>query len=234
MKFDSMPQPQKPAEGNQSQIEKIEKQTSGIKKWLTRVGLVGAALGTGVAGHAQEAKTIDQAKTPIVAENKIESNERATEKNLEDWNGYLALLSSKHLRGDASLNKDNLGKKMLEEYIKDNPSTSLSEETVKLIQKEISTHYKDWVVKRWKANTAMIGDKMFDPKNPTEMATIEANFMVTPLIEDGYGGEETTKVSFDQKYIDEVKREEAKTISYAQAQKIHENLNAQNNSPEQK
>ena len=53
-----------------------------------------------------------------------------------DWNKFLTWMQSKNVRGNADLDKNNLGNIYFKQYIKENPETSLNEGIIPIIRQE--------------------------------------------------------------------------------------------------
>lgn len=62
-----------------------------------------------------------------------------------DWNDFLSYLDKKGLKGKPDLDKGGLGYKVFDEYVKQNPNTSLSRDSLPVIRKEI-LNYRQWVL----------------------------------------------------------------------------------------
>jgi hypothetical protein len=59
-----------------------------------------------------------------------------TDKHKSDWNKYLTWLDTKKMRGKPELDKSGLGNQLFGQYIKENPTTSLSANIIPGIRKE--------------------------------------------------------------------------------------------------
>src|SRR5450631_1527726 len=98
--------------------------------------------GNSILSAAQNASTGDPKEPPTP---------EVTNQHRNDWNQYQAYLNKKGLAGNTQLDKgdgdNNEGVKALEQYRKDNPTTSLSKEMVapyKKISKSIGNGY--WIM----------------------------------------------------------------------------------------
>jgi len=107
----------------------------------------------------------------------------------EEWNKYTDWLAAKGLKGHASLDKDDLGGKMIDAYRKENPDTPISREIIPTIQKEFQ-RYRDWSLGQVKAGKATL----------TEGTTPE-NYMKALSIVDGIAGQRTTSFRFPDSYL---------------------------------
>jgi hypothetical protein len=75
----------------------------------------------------------------------------------KDWNDYVSWLETQKMRGNPSLDKGDLGGKMVDAYRKINPSTTVSRETIVPIQNEFS-NYRDWSLSEVKAGRAALAE----------------------------------------------------------------------------
>lgn len=55
-----------------------------------------------------------------------------------EWNNYLSWLDKKGMRGKPELDKNNMGNKLFNQYIKENPKTTLSVDLIPAIRSEYS------------------------------------------------------------------------------------------------
>lgn len=104
-----------------------------------------------------------------------------------DWNNYISWLDKKGLKGHPSLDKSNLGFKMIEEYRKENPSTLVSKENILPIQKEFQ-RYREWALEQAK-------------KGQAKLTVAPENFMKALSIIDGIPGQRTTSFQFPESYL---------------------------------
>lgn len=104
-----------------------------------------------------------------------------------DWNNYTAWLEKKGLKGHPSLDHNDLGGKMIDQYRKENPTTTVSRETIKPIQAEFSK-YRDWVINEAKNKRAIID-------------VPQEQFMKGLSTVDGIPGQRTTSFSFPNAYL---------------------------------
>lgn len=104
-----------------------------------------------------------------------------------DWNAYTEYLSKKGLKGHPSLDKNDLGGKMIDQYRKENPTTLVSRENIKPIQQEFSK-YRDWVINEARNKKAIID-------------VPEDQFMRGLSTVDGIPGQRTTSFSFPNSYL---------------------------------
>lgn len=105
------------------------------------------------------------------------------------WNDYTNWLAAKGLKGHPSLDKNDLGGKMIDQYRKENPTTPITREIIPTIQKEFG-NYRQFVLNQIKA-----GKSGFAP------GTNEENFMKSLSIVDGIPGQRTTSFSFPNSYM---------------------------------
>lgn len=112
-----------------------------------------------------------------------------TNQNRQDWNNYIDYLKTKGLAGNPLLDKGGFGVQVLQDYIKNNPNTSLTVDMVKPIQSDFS-NYRNFALDQVKQNKAA-----FAPN------TNETNFMTELSKLDNYGGSLTTKHKFPLQYM---------------------------------
>lgn len=117
------------------------------------------------------------------------SNESPSKKLREDWNAYVSWLDKKGMKGKPELDKGGLGFKMIEQYRKENPSTTVSKDSIKSIQEEFQK-YREWSLAQVKAGKAQL----------TQGASPE-NYMKSLSIIDGIPGQRTTSFQFPTSYL---------------------------------
>lgn len=82
---------------------------------------------------------IQEEKVDVIEENVNGEGESedggATEQNKKDWNVYLSWLDSKKMKGKPELDKGQLGNKLFQQFLKENPNTSLTKEIIPKIRK---------------------------------------------------------------------------------------------------
>lgn len=96
---------------------------------------------------------------------------QVTNKLRKDWNDYTSWLAARGLKGNPSLDKGGLGYKYFDDYIKQNPTTSLSRDTMPIVRKEL-LNYRQWVLDEDK-KPANVRRGELDKKN----GVTEENFM---------------------------------------------------------
>ena len=82
-------------------------------------------------------------------------NEPVDNKLRSDWNGFLDHLDKKGLRGKPSLDKQGLGLQLFDEYVKNNPATSLSRKRIPDVRNEI-LKYRNEAIQNAKSGKATI------------------------------------------------------------------------------
>ena len=112
-----------------------------------------------------------------------------TNKERADWNMYVKTLESKGLRGNTELDKGDYGKRVLLDYIKANPSTSLTPERIADIQADFA-NYRNFALDQVKQ-----GKFVFDK------GVNEQNFMQELSKLDAYPGSKTTNHLFPFEYM---------------------------------
>jgi len=120
----------------------------------------------------------DSEKEPVI-DNKVR----------KEWNKYIEFLAEKGLKGSPSLDKDDLGGKMIDEYRKNNPDTVISRELIVPIQKEFQNYRK------FRLDGIKKGDIKFSE------GVDENNFMRALSVVDGIAGQRTTSFSFPEDYM---------------------------------
>lgn len=65
-----------------------------------------------------------------------ENDPIVTDKQKMEWNNFISWLDKKGLKGKPELDKGNVGNKMFEQYLKENPSSVLSKESIPVIRNE--------------------------------------------------------------------------------------------------
>lgn len=106
-----------------------------------------------------------------------------------DWNKYIDYLRSKGIAGSPDLDRNGLGNQVLQQYIKDNPGTSLSLDIVKPLQSEF-IKLRQWGLDRVKAGKAAFAN-----------GVNESNFMAGLSPDDAYAGSRTTSYKFPSEYL---------------------------------
>ena len=107
----------------------------------------------------------------------------------DDWNRYLAWLDTKGLRGKPELDTNDLGNKMIDEYRKVNPTTTVSREIIPSIQADFAN------LKQFGLNKVKAGQAKFD------VGVNENNFMQDLSKIDGLAGQFSTQHNFPLDYM---------------------------------
>lgn len=113
-----------------------------------------------------------------------------TNQQRRDWGNYVDWLDKRGMKGHPDLDKNNLGKSMLSKYIKENPSTSLTSDSVIPIQKEFS-NYRNWSIDQVKKGKMAFGE-----------GVDEHNYMKELSVVDGIPGQYTTRHKFPEEYME--------------------------------
>ena len=131
----------------------------------------------------------------------IEAREAITDQLRRDWNDYIDWLRGKHLAGDSSLDHNNLGRKMIDEYRLEHSTTTVSNDMVASIQEEFFK-YRQWVINKFERGEIELIGKMYDPKNKEANIAVEQAFMphLSPKV-DSYSGQYTTSHKFAIEYL---------------------------------
>lgn len=106
------------------------------------------------------------------------------------WNQYVDFLDKKGLKGNPSLDKDDLGGKMIDEYKKSNPDSIISRDIIVPIQKEFQNYRKFRM------------DEIKQGKLSFAEGVDENNFMKALSIVDGIAGQRTTSFKFPEDYME--------------------------------
>lgn len=114
---------------------------------------------------------------------KIDNNVR------QAWNDYVNWLDSKGLKGSPTLDHNDLGGQMIDEYRKENPNTPITRDMIVPIQKEFQ-NYRNWAI-----NQIETGHGAYAP------GTNKDNFLRALSIVDGIPGQRTTSFSFPSQYL---------------------------------
>lgn len=112
-----------------------------------------------------------------------------TNQNRTDWNNYIDWLESKGLKGNPRLDTNNYGVRMINEYRRQVPNTTVSPEMIIPLQKDFGK-YREYVINKIKS-----GKGAFSP------GTNEDNFMKNLSVVDGIPGQRTTSFKFPSEYL---------------------------------
>lgn len=107
----------------------------------------------------------------------------------QDWNDYIDWLDKNGVKGHPSLDHNDLGFKMIEQYRKVNPSTSITKDMVVPIQKEFSK-YRDYALKQVDKGEVQLAQ-----------GTTKDNFLKALSTVDGIPGQRTTSYKFPVGYM---------------------------------
>lgn len=144
------------------------------------------------------AKSISDIKT--LGEDDPKKNAAVSAKLRGDWNDYTTWLKGKGMQGHPSLDKNDLGGKMIDQYQKENPSTSVSRENITPIQQELSK-YRDYSINELRNKRAMLSDAE-NPNGRFVSPTENLDGYMKDLSQiDGIAGQKTTKFSFPHSYL---------------------------------
>ncbi len=103
------------------------------------------------------------------------------------WNDYTNWLAQKGLKGHPSLDKNDLGGQMIDQYRKEHPDTPINREIIPTIQKEFG-NYRNYVLAKVAAGKA-------------KLDVAPENFMKALSIVDGIPGQRTTSFQFPSEYL---------------------------------
>ncbi len=112
-----------------------------------------------------------------------------TNQQRSDWSGYVDWLEKKGLKGHPDLDKGDIGKQVLQQYIKENPQTSLTPDIVAPIQADFA-NYRNFALEQVKQG-----------KMAMTHGTTPENFMQELSKLDNYPGSMTTLHKFPIEYL---------------------------------
>jgi hypothetical protein len=138
------------------------------------------------------AKSIAQIKS--LGEDNPKVDKEVSKKLREDWNTYTSWLEKKGYKGHPSLDKNDLGGKMIDMYRRESPTTSVSRATIKPIQEELSK-YREYSLNLIKNKKALINDRWVLPNENLDY------YMKDLSVVDGIAGQRTTKHNFPKEYL---------------------------------
>lgn len=116
----------------------------------------------------------------------------------EDWNAYVSWLDKKGMKGNPALDKgagyNNTGVQYLKMYIKENPKTSLTPESITEVQENFK-NYRDYAINEIKNKRATYDGDI------SKIDTPESDFMKDLSIVDGIPGHRTTNWKFPETFL---------------------------------
>ena len=122
-------------------------------------------------------------------EDKKATTATITNRHRADWNAYVDYLRTKGVAANPALDKDGLGFKYLDEYVKANPKTSLNRDVILPLQKDL-LDYRNYQLANIKAGKAVFAE-----------GVNEQNFMNHLSKIDGYPGQYTTSVKYPFEFM---------------------------------
>lgn len=128
-------------------------------------------------------------------------------KTRQDWNDYVDWLDKKGLKGHPSLDHNEKGFQMIDQYRKENPGTTVSREMVTPIQQEFSK-YRDYAL-----GQIQKGGGAFAP------GTNKDNFLRALSTVDGIPGQRTTSYKFPLGYMKDMNTGEVKNKGFMTSDK---------------
>ena len=144
------------------------------------------------------AKSISSLKT--LGEDDPKKNAEVSTKLRNDWNNYTTWLKGKGMQGHPSLDKNDLGGQMIDQYQKENPTMGINRAAVVPIQQELSK-YREYAINELRNKRAMLTDA----QNPNgRFVTPNENldsFMKDLSQVDGIAGQRTTSHPFPDEYM---------------------------------
>ncbi len=124
--------------------------------------------------------------------------EDGTAKLKSDWNLFVDYMQKNGAKGhpdlDKGVGKNNMGIRYLEQYRKENPSTSLTPENVSEVQKNFQ-NYRDFAINEIKNKRATYDGDI------SKIDTPQSDFMKDLSIVDGIPGSRTTSHQFPSSFL---------------------------------
>lgn len=137
---------------------------------------------------------------PKEGDKKTKKEAPINSKDMQAWNDWIVWLDKKGLKGNKSLDTGDMGNKMIDEYRKENPNTSLTRDMVIPIQKAFK-QYRDFSINELRNKKAML----VDAKNPNgRFVSPDENldsYMKDLSIVDGLPGSKTSSHKFPLRYM---------------------------------
>ena len=144
------------------------------------------------------AKSISDLKT--LGEDDPKKSAAVSTKLRGDWNNFTAWLRGKGMQGNPALDRNDLGGKMIDQYQKENPETSVSRSSVAPIQQELSK-YREYSINELRNKRAMLTDAQ-NPNGRFVSPNENLDGYMKDLSQiDGIAGQRTTRVSFPDEYM---------------------------------
>ena len=144
------------------------------------------------------AKSISDLKT--LGEDDPKKSAAVSNKLRNDWNSYVQYLKSKGMQGHPSLDKNDLGGQMIDQYQKENPTTSVNRAAVVPIQQELSK-YRDYSINELRNQRAVLSDAQ-NPNGRFVSPTENLDGYMKDLSQvDGIAGQKTTRYQFPAQYM---------------------------------
>lgn len=112
-----------------------------------------------------------------------------TNEQRQGWNQYVQFLKKRGIAGDPKLDTNGLGKNLFNQYLKENPNSPLTPDSIIPIQHDFA-NYRQWAINNIKAGKGAFAD-----------GTNEDNFMKELSRVDGYPGQYTTRHEFPKEYL---------------------------------
>lgn len=127
-------------------------------------------------------------------------DKKITNEQRQSWNDYVGWLKKRGIAGDPRLDKNNLGKNMLAQYIKENPKTSLTTDMVSPIQHDFA-NYRQYMIQQLRDKKAMITDSKSPDGRYVEPNEDLSNYMKELSVVDNFPGSRTTSHTFPSAYL---------------------------------
>ena len=144
------------------------------------------------------AKSISNLKT--LGEDDPKKSAAVSFKLRQDYNNYTNWLKTKGMQGNPALDRNDLGGQMIDQYQKENPTTSVNRAAVVPIQQELSK-YRDYAINELRNKRAMLTDAQ-NPKGRFVTPNENLDFFMKDLSKvDGVAGQLTTAHQFPAEYL---------------------------------
>ena len=144
------------------------------------------------------AKSLSTLKT--LSEDDPKKSAEVSSKLRQDYNDYLGWLDKKGLKGHPSLDKNDLGGQMIDQYQKETPNTSVNRAAIVPIQQELSK-YRDYSINQLRTGKAQLSDDKTPQGRFVKPNENLDNYMKNLSQVDGIAGQKTTSTAFPLSYL---------------------------------
>lgn len=134
------------------------------------------------------------------------------DKNRADWNKYVDYLDKKGMKGHPSLDKGGNDVKMINQFRKEDPTTTMSKEMVTPIQKEFSS-YRTSMIQKIKDKKALMTDSESPNGRYAKPNENLDNYMKDLSVVDGIAGQRTTMHKFPDAKLKTVAPDKTESVA---------------------